>query len=213
MITFSGRMVNRDLQEIPSCLDFAVHLGRICRYGGAIWWPDLAHSILVATIVDIITNEDMPTWAWALLHDAHEAITGETPYPWKPQSLGELQDRIDERLALEFHLPPKSSVDVEAIKEADTAALVAEAVGLGLPSWPEYCQHDTGRPPEIVPRHIALVAALSRSDFVRPEASTNPGSYAVGCFCSILQDIKRQKIIDARFRLHCEIERLVALGA
>lgn len=200
MLTYSGRKVDPDLAELPSCEDIAVHLGRICRYAGAVWWPDLAHSVLVACILDGWGAND-PTWARGLLHDAHEAITGDVTYPWKPPMLKIAQRRIDEKLFAKFHVMSTEVISLRLLDAADAAALVAEASSLGLPGWPEYYEEVNGYPPVLNERHGALVAALADSEFVLPQYCTRPDSIAVRTFAAVLELIEDGSIGLARDKL------------
>lgn len=47
MITHSGVHIQKigGADGTPTAMDIAVHAGRICRFGGAVWYPLLPHLI------------------------------------------------------------------------------------------------------------------------------------------------------------------------
>jgi len=89
MLTYSGVNVLPENGEVPAPIDLAVHMGRICQFGGARWFPLLAHSVLVgeyAYRTGCLSGRcefHHHCWAWGLLHDAHETITSDVPRGWK----------------------------------------------------------------------------------------------------------------------------------
>lgn len=86
MFTFSGRRVDlpKPLPGQVHIEDIAVHLARLNRFCGATMVPRsvAAHSMHVATLA---ANAGAPPEVQmaALLHDAHEAYSGDQTSPWK----------------------------------------------------------------------------------------------------------------------------------
>jgi len=137
MITQSGIRVAPDTNTVPAPLDLAVHMARITRFGGAVWSPLLLHSVLVAELVwrELATRKedfDFPSFCWALLHDAHETVTGEIPRPWKPKQMKDYQHELDYRIAQAYRVD-LTKVDLKLVKAMDERALLLEANSLGLP--------------------------------------------------------------------------------
>jgi hypothetical protein len=84
MITASGQIVNL-LDPQPDTIlleDIATHLSRIRRWVGAADISVAAHSLL-ATRLARANGEDPYSCLWTLLHDAHEAYTGDISTPMK----------------------------------------------------------------------------------------------------------------------------------
>ena len=98
-ITFTGRNVKADNDEYPSLVDIAVGLSRQPRFGGQTrqWWSVLDHTLFGDELVKGESDTPESRLAW-LLHDAHEAVTGDVPTPFKSQSLSTLQDQLDSRI-------------------------------------------------------------------------------------------------------------------
>jgi len=138
--TASGRRVNSlDLidGEMPTFMDIAIGMTRICRWGGAIWVPNLAHSVLVAELAywDSCCNEDV--WAEALVHDVHEILTGDALRPFKPASMKADQGIIDRWFADELWDIANYGMADDKVGLADDLALICEALHEGLPGWIE----------------------------------------------------------------------------
>jgi len=81
MLTKSGRKVDL-LNPKPDmiCLDdIAYHLARINRFSGATSepWSVAQHSIFAAALAEA-DDHGAYSVLWTLLHDAHEAYTGDT---------------------------------------------------------------------------------------------------------------------------------------
>lgn len=86
MFTFSGRRVDLP-QPQPGQIhidDVAVHLARLMRYCGATTHPRsvAAHSMHVASLA-LQAGAPAEVQLAALLHDAHEAFSGDQTSPWK----------------------------------------------------------------------------------------------------------------------------------
>ena len=100
----------------------AGNLSRIYRYGGAIRWSVAAHSLMVA---DMVADEFR---LHALLHDAHEAWTGDLCLPAKKR-FGFFYDRAEDWFVYEINRIlgfSWSHKSWSVINKADKAAVVEE---------------------------------------------------------------------------------------
>jgi len=205
MITYTGIRVAPDNDLVPSPRDIAVQMARITRYGGAVWCPLLAHSVLVAGLVlkaihhVRLRASDLPTWAWGLLHDAHEVVTGEVVRPWKPDGLRARQAELDRRIRDAFHLD-ESSIDLAMVKAMDERALIAEAVVLQLPNFARaYTEiEDLAEFPAPARHEVDLMEALRRSPFFDPSSCLAPeAAPAVVGVEEILSEVRRGDLASA----------------
>jgi hypothetical protein len=94
----------------------------------------LHHSIAAAYLAktfyedqELIKPFYEETMLAALLHDAHEAITGDVPKDWKPEIMAYMQDDLDARIYKKFGIPYPSPLTVARVKHVDKALLAAEA--------------------------------------------------------------------------------------
>ena len=210
MITNSGIRVAPDTETVPTPRDIAVAMGRITRFGGAIWCPLLAHSVLVGELVlrnlrsrtgGVAVATRKETWAWAVLHDAHEVVTGEVVRPWKPGDLAALQRGLNERLAKAFSLD-LSLVHLELVKRMDERALCLEAEVLGLPGFREsYIKHELGGSADAYPALDAaegiLTDRLHRSVFALPSMAATDGAPGPVFLAAVLEQVKLGKLDEA----------------
>jgi hypothetical protein len=130
---------------VPTLGDIGIGLGRQSRFGGQ---TRLYHTVLahVLTVADIMPEQYA---IYGLLHDAPEAIMGDTPTPWKHPAVVELEDTLYERIIRHYELPWPIAPHVQAaVNEADRKALIAEAYALQHPH-PEV-MHGGGDAPEWV---------------------------------------------------------------
>lgn len=126
MIAFDGTHVNAH-SGAPTVREIGVGLGRTMRFAGQTHYayPVLAHSIVVASLV-------RPAYRLhALLHDAHEAIMGDTVTEFKTPERRALEDDLQWRIHESLGLPAVTVSARAAIKRADLACLAAEAHVLG----------------------------------------------------------------------------------
>ena len=169
MITYTGVHIQKigGAAGVPTPTDIAVHAGRICRFVGAVWYPNLAHFVFVGLLA-YKRSRSLPTFVWGILHDAHETATGDTPRPFKCDCMRVEQHAIDIRLLSRYlpcswcktdGAPVHSSVsdalvhpatkvgrvictatygiDFDVIKSCDRDACDIEAVECGLPNYGE----------------------------------------------------------------------------
>ena len=144
MLTASGGVVN--LHHLaPDTLhlhDIAHHLARTDRYNGACKRPYSVaeHSLLVCDILATEFGERDPTVLLAaLLHDAHEAYTGDLASPMK-QIIGDAwaieEHRIAYAVRRRFGVAEAYASAANHIHSADMMALSTERLQLLPPSGP-----------------------------------------------------------------------------
>lgn len=137
MHTFSNRAVFPPEHEYyeegqhPTLDDIAIGLSRTFRFSGQ---TPRAYSVLAHTMVvgKLVAEADERFTVYALLHDAHEALIGDTPRPWKHDQTAEDEAYLDAMMRRALGLPAEPPPGaVELVREADEAALWAEAHALG----------------------------------------------------------------------------------
>lgn len=135
MITHSGIHIQKIGGECgtPTTIDIAVHAGRICRFGGAVWYPLLPHLVFVGMMAYKRSGK-FSNLLWGFLHDAHEIVTSDVPKPFKCDCMRVEQDAIDERLLAMFNLS-RPQIDFDLIHECDVDACDIEAVELELAGY------------------------------------------------------------------------------
>lgn len=204
MLTATGTRITPDNENVPSPYDIAVGMGRICRYGGAIWVSLLAHSVLVGELVrralnaENVLEADLETWAWALLHDAHEVVMGEIPRPWKTSARKVQEASFDVRLAGAFGLE-LDGVHREIIHQADDLALRCEAVVMALPEFQRHHAEGLGldRFPMPADEELAIMRSIASSGLNRPILCTYERAGEVMAFAEVLELIKARRLDDA----------------
>lgn len=109
--------------------DIARHLSRLNRYTGAGMLPISVaqHSLLVSRAVE---RQGARLALLALLHDAHEAYTGDIVTPMKNllgrDAIDRLQSYLDLAVWMAFSVIPPTPREQQAIDEADRSAMVSE---------------------------------------------------------------------------------------
>jgi hypothetical protein len=82
---------------------------------------------------------------YCLLHDAHEAITGDVPTDWKVPEMTALQHELDRRIYRSLGVPEPSMASLRLVAEIDRAVLMAEGKLIGPPkftTWRGYVEPD-----------------------------------------------------------------------
>jgi hypothetical protein len=144
--TYSGRLVSRE-SGYPSLLDIAVGLSRQPRFAGQTvrWWSVLDHTLFGHELVLQRLKDGVPvvgsdeeeshrlTQVVWLLHDAHEAITGDMASDIKTPDVKLLQAILDDRIYGNFASGTRTESVRRLIKEIDGLTLVAEARVVGNP--------------------------------------------------------------------------------
>lgn len=137
MMCYSGTRVSKKV-GVPTCEDIGRALSRIPRFGGHCRtpWSVLNHTVVCSTLSRYYYPADPRTRLAVILHDAHEALTGDIPSPLKVTSMKYLQESLDVRIYNAYFPGGIDAVDEELearIKFIDGRALVAEAVVVGPP--------------------------------------------------------------------------------
>lgn len=134
MITYTGVHIQKKggVEGTPTPTDIAVHAGRICRFGGAVWYPLLPHLVFVG-LMAYRRSDRIANMLWGFLHDAHEVATSDVPRPFKCDCMRGEQQAIDQRIFSKFLFPHlDNEVDFDLIKQCDIDAGHIEAVQLGI---------------------------------------------------------------------------------
>lgn len=111
--------------RIPSSLEIAVVLGRLCRYAGNLPCTVLTHVMVGARLIWHRMKQEPrdcreETFSWWMLHDAHESITGDFAVH-KCEDIREWQEKIDAELRSVYGISTKL-VDMDAIRIVDLEA-------------------------------------------------------------------------------------------
>jgi hypothetical protein len=83
-----------------SLIDVATHLSRMIRYNGAVDWSVAAHSILAASLATV-DNQPRNVVRAVLMHDGHEAYTGDVISPVR-QVVGEAWKTYEDKFQAAF---------------------------------------------------------------------------------------------------------------
>jgi len=138
MQTFTGRrfdLIYPQARDVCAA-DLAHHLGYQGRYAGAArqHWATAQHSIIVAAAVWARTHDKTAT-AHGLLHDAHEAYTGDQIHPLKialaevcaagRDALREIARGCDHAIWQWAGIAPPDIATAKLIKDLDQGAVLA----------------------------------------------------------------------------------------
>jgi 5'-deoxynucleotidase YfbR-like HD superfamily hydrolase len=134
-MTLTGTYIGIDT-GVPTLEDIALGLSRMPRFGGQTLfeWTVADHVVcatrylgnLIALGLSIDdTTRLLPLHV--LLHDAHEAMTGDIPTTFKTADMKALQHRLDARLYNALGLWTPTSTESDYIKQIDRQMLLAEA--------------------------------------------------------------------------------------
>jgi hypothetical protein len=144
-MTHSGVLVTPGNGVAPPLVDIALGLSRQPRFGGQTrrWWSVLDHSLFVA---DLAAREGrgLRVILALLLHDAHEALTGDIPTSLKTDDMRDVQASLDERIMREYFPGGAEAYLVlhGIVKAYDRRALLAEARLVGPPPLGEKSAED-----------------------------------------------------------------------
>lgn len=188
ILTNSGLKVGK-YTGAPSINDIALSLSRQPRFGGQsrLPWTVIEHSLFVEQIAEQFLAQDLHGGAYlkrgvkedaairlhALLHDAHEALTGDIPSPFKSPAMRIFQQHVDQRIASAL-VPERTGlfqIEPELIHSFDARALLAEAVLIGpevLEAAGEVEKHFGAAPHE---NDLALLARFHMAYPVRGETA------------------------------------------
>jgi hypothetical protein len=136
MITASGRHVTQQVGA-PSLEDVALGLSRQPRFGGQSRMPwSVAHHSLVCHHIAKQEGASQRLQLLCLLHDAHEALTGDVPTSLKTADFRAMQHALDERLFGEWGVPMPNEDEARFVALVDGWALRAEGEQVGPAKWP-----------------------------------------------------------------------------
>lgn len=165
MSTYSGRKVNL-LNPDPdsiSIIDIAHHLSLICRYNGAclFHYSVAQHSVLGAEYLEskgyIVAAKKF------ILHDAHEAYTGDIIRPLKivlPECFKVWADMLDETIFKVFGTP---DINMPIVKQIDNSLLVTEKNALLLQPNMEVWKPEEGiEPLSVIIKQMQPIEAEQR---------------------------------------------------
>jgi len=136
VVTANGIRVSPHNNNAPTLEDIAIQTGRMPRFAGATrpWWSVLHHHFVCGRLADEVGIASgigaSLLKLYAMLHDAHEAITGDVPKGVKPEALSEYQKELDTRIYEYFDIPKPTLPICQAVKMIDNTALLAEAKSL-----------------------------------------------------------------------------------
>lgn len=108
-------------------------------------WSVAQHTLLCVKICEVLGYSDRVT-QYTLLHDFHEAYTGDIPGPlhWLLKREGvtiikDLQKKIDAQIRKHFGLDEPTEEELHQVKQVDITALNIEAfMLLGDPDWVDH---------------------------------------------------------------------------
>ena len=134
MIDMSGYHQSPENVRVPSPREIAIVLGRLCRYAGNLPCSVLSHVMIGAPLVwgkvrSGSRDTAEMTFAWWMLHDAHEAVTGDFA-SHKSEEVEEWQETIDRAIAEEYKIDP-DKVRWSVIGEVDLLARYLETEHYG----------------------------------------------------------------------------------
>lgn len=178
ILTYSGQKVSGS-EGVPTLMDIAAALSRIPRFAGhgRVNWSVLDHSLFC---YDIARHTEQlrfgaPSLGLAmLLHDAHEALTGDIPSPMKSPEMKSLQWLLDIRIMDAYFPGGFDAYDVmhNLVKAVDHDALLVEALTVGpitLQTDKDVLEHFGA-----VPRTQSLAIFNRHWDMSVPHESTKP---------------------------------------
>jgi hypothetical protein len=136
VITSTGNRVNLVMQVDEITLeDISVALGRMPRFCGhtSVFLTVLHHSMICYKIAEY-EGYDWVDRCTCLIHDFHEAFTGDVPTPFKPRSLGTMQEGLDNIIKKALNVPYRYG---DAVRKVDDFAQMAESALYGPPGFVE----------------------------------------------------------------------------
>src|SRR2546427_6773735 len=128
MITTSNVNITRENGAAPTLYDIGYALSKMPRFGGHTvrHWTVLHHLYACAQYAHL-SGGSTKVQIHALLHDAHEAVTGDIPQPWKTDDMRVLQKELDVRIFNSLHLSLPDLVTERIVKQIDNQMVYAEA--------------------------------------------------------------------------------------
>lgn len=137
ILTASGREVSVANEVVPSLGDIAQSLSRIPRFAGhgKLPWSVLDHTLFCYAL----SKQGAMPYAFPalglamLLHDAHEAVTGDIPTPVKTADMKSTQWALDLKIMDAYFPGGYDAYDFQhaQVKKVDLQALLVEALLVG----------------------------------------------------------------------------------
>lgn len=136
MMTVYGELIGMEGESFPSLEAVALGLSRMPRFGGQTLfkWTVADHLICCVRYWRALVMAGMPRpdvspqfEAHVLMHDFHEALTGDIPTTFKTLDMKTLQERLDNRMRFQYCWPHPFGIERDYIKQIDRAMLLAEA--------------------------------------------------------------------------------------
>lgn len=201
MVDMSGAYQTPEKIRVPSSLEIAVVLGRLCRYAGSLPCTVLTHVMIGARMVWHRMKQEpqdlrLQTFSWWMLHDGHEAITGDFA-THKCKDIREWQEQIDEALRSAYSIDMEL-VDMDVIRSVDMKARWLEVKHYGSEIFVEGFSAAVGYAmpsPEMEIRTVGIF----RSEFGRMSACVTDTNndmlvcHPVSVYESILEAIRHGK--------------------
>ena len=124
--------------ETPTLADLSLGMSRIPRFAGQtrVPWSVLDHSLFAASMAQRDAPLAYAAQLAVLMHDAHEALTGDVPTPFKSDHLRSVQRLLDAKISALVCLNKCDCLftDHDAlVKMYDLRALRAEALVVASP--------------------------------------------------------------------------------
>lgn len=204
-MTYDGRLVRPGRDEAPSLRDIALSLSRMPRFAGHTrgWWSVLDHSVFMYLMAVEKDRLDFPDLHLAiLLHDAHEAITGDVPSDVKLAGVRAQQAALDLVIVGEhFLLGAEHWAELKAlVKEYDRRALHAEAWLLGPPGIVgmnnEEYEQTFGRRPLLWRQDVSFLATLRALGRFQATPDAGLTGENVKKFIGLVEHLQRGVIAD-----------------
>jgi len=146
-------------EDEPDWHHIHMALGRIHRFGGRSRLTVLHHAFATMEMLSTVSPD---TQRLGFLHDHHEALVGDVPYPVK-QALGGAFDAV-EALA-ERYIRQWFDLDgavADAVKMADVALTFGEAIHEGIATWTCPWIAESGWRPSLIRSAAETVKKVSR---------------------------------------------------
>jgi hypothetical protein len=121
VITIDGTEILPGGAAAPSLYAIGYQLSKLPRYGGATigHWTVLHHSYAAMYYAAMWRPKETWLSIHALLHDAHEAITGDVPRGWKTDDLRTYQHELDQRIYTSLHISTPDLLTARLVKTID----------------------------------------------------------------------------------------------
>lgn len=129
MITISGRDITREGREAPSLYDMGYSLSQTPRFAGYTTQRySVLHHLFGCWHYALHGGFGAKIALYALLHDAHEAMTGDISQPWKTDDMRDLQRLLDVRIYQSLKLRMPDGETERVVKTIDNQMVYSEAV-------------------------------------------------------------------------------------